>query len=134
MYHGPMYTSPADIGTSVGFNTAQACQPTLRRGVNYTAQPTFHFHSRNEPPFFTGQRIFGDPWRGYDSDPLIPKPNVKKFEGDPRDYWGFYNRLRCHITDWLPLRTKMSCLLQHCSIEVSNNIQHFAGILDSQCA
>ena len=84
--YGPMHTTPAGIGTSVGFNAAQACQPTLRGGVNYTAQPTFHSQSRNEALFVTGERIYGVPWRGYYSDLLIPKPNVKKFEGDPLDY------------------------------------------------
>ena len=133
-HYGPMYTSPADIGTSVGFNAAQVYQPAPRGGLNYTARPTFHSQSPNEPPFFTGQQLYGDPWRGYYSDPLIPKPNVKKFEGDPLDYWAFYNRFRCHIADWLPSKTKMSYLLQHCSIEVSNNIQHFADIHDGQCA
>ena len=74
---------------------------------------------------------YGDLLRG-NSDPLIPKPNVKKFEGDPLDYWAFYNRFRCHVADWLPLKTKMSYLLQHCSPQVCDNIQHFADIHDGQ--
>ena len=70
---------------------------------------------------------YGDLLRD-DSDPLIPKPNVKRVEGDPLDYWAFYNRFRCHVADWLPSKTKMFYLLQHCSTQVYNNIQHFADI------
>ena len=71
---------------------------------------------------------FGDLLRG-NFDPLIPKPNVKRFEGDPLYYLAFYNRFRCHVADWLPSKTKMSYLLQHCSPQVCDNIQRFADIL-----
>ena len=74
---------------------------------------------------------YGDLLRGH-SDPLITKPNVKRFKGDPLDYWAFYNRFRCHVADWLPSKTKMSYLLQHCSPQVYDNIQHFADIHDGQ--
>ena len=57
--------------------------------------------SRQQPSGY-GDLLIGN------SDPLIPKPNVKRFEGDPLDYWAFYNRFRCHVTDWFPLKTKMS--------------------------
>ena len=62
------------------------------------------------------------------SDQLLPKPTNKLFEGDPLDHWAFYNRFRCHMGDWLSPKRKFSCLPQHCSAEVANNIQHFADL------
>ena len=62
------------------------------------------------------------------SDQLLPKPTIKLFEGDPLDYWAFYNRFRCHVGDWLSPKRKFSYLLQHCSAEVANNIQHFEDL------
>ena len=40
------------------------------------------------------------------SDQLLPKPTVKLFEGDPLDYWAFYNRFRCHVGNWLSPKRK----------------------------
>ena len=65
-------------------------------------------------------------WLRDNSDQLLPKPTIKLFEDDPLDYWAFYNRFRCHVGDWLSPKRKFSYLLQHCSAEVANNIQHFA--------
>ena len=59
---------------------------------------------------------------------MLPKPTIKLFEGDRFDYWAFYNRFRCHVSDWLSPKRKFSYLLQHCSAEVANNIQHFADL------
>ena len=64
----------------------------------------------------------------HNSDQLLPKPTIKLFEGDPLDYWTFYNRFSCHVGDWLSPKQKFLCLLQHCSVEVANNIQHFADL------
>ena len=61
-------------------------------------------------------------------DQLLSKPTIKLFEGDPLDYWAFYHRSRCHVGDWLSPKRKFPYLLQHCSAEVANSIQHFAGL------
>ena len=45
------------------------------------------------------------------SDQLLPKPIIKLLEGDPLDYWAFYNRFRCHVGDWLSPKRKFSYLL-----------------------
>ena len=91
--------------------------------------------SHNQPPsninlYFRGEL---DPLRDV-SDQLLPKPIIKKFKGDPFDYWAFHNRFTCHVADWLTPKKKMSYLLQHCSSEVGQNIQHFANIHDGKFA
>ena len=68
------------------------------------------------------------------SEQYLPKPSIKKFEGDPLDYWAFLNRFRSHIGDWLSPKRRLSYLLQHCSAEVVDNIQHCADIHDGQNA
>ena len=50
---------------------------------------------------------------------LLPKPDVKKFDGDPLDYLAFRNRFKAHIADWLPKDKKLSYLLQHCNQKVA---------------
>ena len=65
------------------------------------------------------------------TDQLLPTPSIRKFDGDPLDYWAFYNRFRCHVADWLPSKKKLSYLLQHCTAEVSQYIQHFADVHES---
>ena len=40
----------------------------------------------------------------------------------------FFNRLRYHVADWLPSKKKLCYLLQHCTTEVSQDIQHFADV------
>ena len=68
------------------------------------------------------------------SEQYLPKPSIKKFEGDPLDYWAFLNRFRSHIGDWLSPKRRLSYPLQHCSAEVVDNIQHCADIHDGQNA
>ena len=68
------------------------------------------------------------------SEQLLPKPSIKKFEGDPMDYWAFFNRFTCHVANWLPPKRKMSYLLQHCSEEVCRFIRHFEDIHDGRFA
>ena len=135
--------------TSVGCHATRARQPT--RCEDATADRSYYdatattsrprdqstFEKRNQQSYSDQQPFVGrqgyNPWRGY-SNPLIPKPEVKKFDGDPLDYWAFSNRFRCHVADWLPSKAKMSYLLQHCSPEVRGNVQHFADINDGQYA
>ena len=33
------------------------------------------------------------------SDQLLAKPSIKPFDGDPMDYWAFFNRFSCHIAE-----------------------------------
>ena len=61
-------------------------------------------------------------------DQLLPKPTIKLFEGDPLEFWVFYNRFRCHVGDWLSPKRKFFHVRQHCSAEVANNIQYFADL------
>ena len=135
--------------TSVSYGATRARQPT--RCEHATADRSYYdttattsgprdqltTERRNQQSFSDQQPFVGlqgyDPWLGY-SNPLIPKPEVKKFDGDPLDYWAFLNPFRCHVADWLPSKAKMSYLLQHCSPEVRDNIQHFADINDGQYA
>ena len=86
---------------------------------------------RWERPEYTSPRTYN---RYLDPDRLLPKPSIKLFEGDPLDYWAFYNRFRGHIGDWLSPKRQLSYLLQHCSAEVANNIQHYADLHDDQYA
>ena len=143
------HTFPMKAHTSVSYGATRARQPT--RSEHATADRSYYdttattsgprdqltSERRSQQSFRDQQPFVGrqgyDPWRGY-SNPLIPKPEVKKFDGDPLDYWAFSNRFRCHVADWLPSKAKMSYLLQHCSPEVRDNIQHFADINDGQYA
>ena len=61
------------------------------------------------------------------TDQLLPTPSIRKFDGDPLDYWAFFNRFRCHVAS----KKKLSYLLQHCTAEVSQYIQHFADVHES---
>ena len=143
------HTFPMKADTSVSYGATRARQPT--RFEDATADRSYYdttattsrprdqltFERRNQQKFsdqqpFVGRQGYG-PWRGY-SNPLIPKPEAKKFDGDPLDYWAFSNRFRCHVADWLPSKAKMSYLLQHCSPKVCDNIQHFTDINDDQYA
>ena len=65
------------------------------------------------------------------TDQLLPTPSIRKFDGDPLDYWAFFNRFRCHVADRLAPKKKLSYLLQHCTAEVSQYIQHFANVHES---
>ena len=67
------------------------------------------------------------------SDKYLPKPSIKRFEGDPLDYWSFYNRFTCHMVDQLSSKRKLSYLLQHCSERVARYIQHFVDVHDETC-
>ena len=66
------------------------------------------------------------------SEQLLPKPFIKKFEGDSMDYWEFFNRFTCHVADWLPPKRMMSYLLQHCSKKVCRFICNFENIHDGR--
>ena len=65
---------------------------------------------------------------------LLPKPDVKKFDGDPLDYLAFRNRFKAHIADWLPKDKKLSYLLQHCNQKVAEQIRHYADYQGTQCS
>ena len=68
------------------------------------------------------------------SEKFLPKPIINVFEGDPTDYWAFINHFTCHIADWLPAKIKLSYLLQHCSSNVCQHIQHFTDIHEGRSA
>ena len=68
----------------------------------------------------------------YCSDQLLPKPTIKKSDGDSMDYWAFLNRFTCHVADWLPSQKKFSYLMQHCSERVRQHIQHFSDLHDGR--
>ena len=71
-----------------------------------------------------------DAFRG-STDQLLPTPSIRKLDRDPLDYWAFFNRFRCHVADWLLSKKKLSYLVQHCTDEVSQYIQHFADVHES---
>ena len=143
------HTFPMKADSSVGYRATRARQPTRREHATAdrfyydrtatTSRPRdqLTFEKRNQQSFSDQQPFVGrqgcDPWRGY-SNPLIFKSEVKKFDGEPLDYWAFSNRFRCHVADWLLSKAKMSYLLQHCFPEVRDNIQYFADINDGQYA
>ena len=87
----------ADIHNSqtdmTGHNfTYDRTQPARANHLNIPDGRNSGLSSRQQPSGY------GNLLRG-NFDPLIPKPNVKKFEGDPQDYCAFYNRFRCHVAD-----------------------------------
>ena len=139
--HSNVNTVPKRIGVenrpaSIPKPGQLAPQVVENKETHQRAEPST---SHNLPPsninhplhqYFRGEL---DPLRDV-SDQLLPKPKIKSFEGDPLDYWAFPNRFTCHVTDWLTPRKKMSYLLQHCSSEVGQNIQHFADIHDGEFA
>ena len=65
---------------------------------------------------------------------VLPKPIIQTFTGDPLDFWAFYNRLESHLPNWLPAKRKISYLLQHCSTNVCQSIQHYADLHDGENA
>ena len=65
---------------------------------------------------------------------LLPKPDVKKFNGNPFDYLAFRNRSKAHIADWLPENKKLSYVLQYCNQKAAEQITHHADYQGSQCS
>ena len=61
----------------------------------------------------------------------MPTPSIRKFDGDSLDYWAFFNRFKCRVADRIHSKKKLSYLLQHCTTEMSQYIQHFADVHES---
>ena len=61
----------------------------------------------------------------------MPTPSIRKCDGDSLYYWAFFIRFRCHVADRIHSKKKLSYLLQHCTAEVSQYIQHFADVYES---
>ena len=81
-------------------------------------------------PYPENSRWHQWPYLDYGSRPeerlSLPKPEIKRFEGNPLDYGAFLNRFKAHVSDNLPNSKKMTYLLQYCNDKVREQIQHYA--------
>jgi len=91
----PTWTPPVETGMPIRLDAIQASHSTHREVMadrSYTASQAVGSYIKSRPyisemrhencnnPQFCEQRLRGDTWRGYYPGPLIPKPNVTKFE------------------------------------------------------
>ena len=58
---------------------------------------------------------------------FLPRPEFPKFSGDPLEYKAFMNNFETHIEPRVRDEKTLICLLlQHCSKDVKDRIEHFA--------
>ena len=68
-------------------------------------------------------------------DRFLPKPAVKKFDGDPMDYWAFVNRFEVHVASKVhDDDLRLAYVLQHCTKPVYDKVKHIAGNRDKSIA
>ena len=57
-----------------------------------------------------------------------PRPVIPVFEGDPLNYSAFASRFQAHVTNRVASAdARLTYLLQHCSVQVRQRIDHYVG-------
>ena len=130
--HGPL---PAHPDISAGSSHMQVA-PSVAHSYNFNRLPASNplgpppssadspIYSHVSPLLYPG--VYNQNSVNYDSL-FLPRPEFPKFSGDPLEYKAFMNNFETHIEPRVRDEKTLICLLlQHCSKDVKDRIEHFA--------
>ena len=130
--HGPLPTHPE---FSAGSSHMQVA-PSIAHSYNFNRLPASNplgpppssadspIYSHVSPLLYPG--VYNQNSVNYDSL-FLPRPEFPKFSGDPLEYKAFMNNFETHIEPRVRDEKTLICLLlQHCSKDVKDRIEHFA--------
>ena len=130
--HGPLPTHPE---FSAGSSHMQVA-PSVAHSYNFNRLPASNplgplpssadspIYSHVSPLLYPG--VYNQNSVNYDSL-FLPRPEFPKFSGDPLEYKAFMNNFETHIEPRVRDEKTLICLLlQHCSNDVKDRIEHFA--------
>ena len=130
--HGPLPTPPE---FSAGSSHMQVA-PSVAHSYNFNRLPASNplgpppssadlpIYSHVSPLLYPG--VYNQNSVNYDSL-FLPRPEFPKFSGDPLEYKAFMNNFETHIEPRVRDEKTLICLLlQHCSKDVKDRIEHFA--------
>ena len=130
--HGPLATHPE---FSAGSSHMQVA-PSVAHSYNFNRLPASNplgpppssadlpIYSHVSPLLYPG--VYNQNSVNYDSL-FLPRPEFPKFSGDPLEYKAFMNNFETHIEPRVRDEKTLICLLlQHCSKDVKDRIEHFA--------
>ena len=130
--HGPL---PAHPDISAGSSPMQVA-PSVAHSYNFNRLPASNplgpppssadlpIYSHVSPLLYPG--VYNQNSVNYDSL-FLPRPEFPKFSGDPLEYKAFMNNFETHIEPRVRDEKTLICLLlQHCSKDVKDRIEHFA--------
>ena len=130
--HGPL---PAHPDISAGSSHMQVA-PSVAHSYNFNRLPASNplgpppssadlpIYSHVSPLLYPG--VYNQNFVNYDSL-FLPRPEFPKFSGDPLEYKAFMNNFETHIEPRVRDEKTLICLLlQHCSKDVKDRIEHFA--------
>ena len=130
--HGPLPTHP---DFSAGSSHMQVA-PSVAHSYNFNRLPASNplgpppssadspIYSHVSPLLYPG--VYNQNSVNYDSL-FLPRPEFPKFSGDPLEYKAFMNNFETHIEPRVRDEKTLICLLlQHCSKDVKDRIEHFA--------
>ena len=131
--HSPLPTHPDFSAASSHMQVA----PSVAHSYNFNRLPAFNplgplsssadspIYSHVSPLFYPG--VYNQNSVNYDSL-FLPRPEFPKFSGDPLEYKAFMNNFETHIEPRVRDEKTLICLLlQHCSKDVKDRIEHFAA-------
>ena len=130
--HGPL---PTHSDISAGSSHMQVA-PSVAHSYNFNRLPASNplgpppssadlpIYSHVSPLLYPG--VYNQNSVNYDSL-FLPRPEFPKFSGDPLEYKAFMNNFETHIEPRVRDEKTLICLLlQHCSKDVKDRIEHFA--------
>ena len=130
--HGPL---PTHSDFSAGSSHMQVA-PSVAHSYNFNRLPASNplgpppssadslIYSHVSPLLYPG--VYNQNSVNYDSL-LLPRLEFPKFSGDPLEYKAFMNNFETHIEPRVHDEKTLICLLlQHCSKDVKDRIEHFA--------
>ena len=130
--HGPL---PAHPDISAGSSHMQVA-PSVAHSYNFNrlsasnplgpppSSADLPIYSHVSPLLYPG--VYNQNSVNYDSL-FLPRPEFPKFSGDPLEYKAFMNNFETHIEPRVRDEKTLICLLlQHCSKNVKDRIEHFA--------
>ena len=130
--HGPLPTHP---DFSAGSSHMQVA-PSVAHSYNFNRLPASNplgpppssadspIYSHVSPLLYPG--VYNQNSVNYDSL-FLPRPEFPKFSGNPLEYKAFMNNFETHIEPRVRDEKTLICLLlQHCSKDVKDRIEHFA--------
>ena len=130
--HGPL---PTHSDFSAGSSHMQVA-PSVAHSYNFNRLPASNplgpppssadlpIYSHVSPLLYPG--VYNQNSVNYDSL-FLPRPEFPKFSGDPLEYKAFMNNFETHIEPRVRDEKTLICLLlQHCSKDVKDRIEHFA--------
>ena len=130
--HGPL---PTHSDISAGSSHMQVA-PSVAHSYNFNRLPASNplgpppssadlpIYSHVSPLLHPG--VYNQNSVNYDSL-FLPRPEFPKFSGDPLEYKAFMNNFETHIEPRVRDEKTLICLLlQHCSKDVKDRIEHFA--------